>query len=321
MASISGHRPQGQEHCRLSERNSRRPVSAKSANNDRVESPPLDRDSSLWDMGTPGVDFSSCHSPHSTSSPVYVSDSRASNTADRCSVTRLAGAVDVHVSTVPLNQQSHSETTIYPGWRDYSSSPLVAVTTVVPTPTSSESRSPSHHSIPPRRTVTTGVCLGRQVVPSAWMEACMQHYQAAGFSEVASRLTAAPRRPSTNSMYDNRWLIFAHWAVGQGIDPLGRTAAQIATFLYSLFHTRGLSPQIIKGYRTCLASVFNCRVKAAVVQHKTISDMIASMDRPRITPVLPQWDIGIVRKALSKPLYELLREASLKRLTLKQSSS
>ena len=41
------------------------------------------------------------------------------------------------------------------------------------------------------------------------------------------------------------------------------------------------------------------------------------LQRPRLTPVLPQWDLGIVPKALSKPPYEPLREASLKHLTLK----
>ena len=47
--------------------------------------------------------------------------------------------------------------------------------------------------------------------------------------------------------------------------------------------------------------------------------MIMSMElqRPRLTPVLPQWDLGIVLEALSKPSYEPLREASLKHLTLK----
>ena len=47
--------------------------------------------------------------------------------------------------------------------------------------------------------------------------------------------------------------------------------------------------------------------------------MIMSMElqRPRLTPVLPQWDLGIVLEALSKPPYEPLREASLKHLTLK----
>ena len=41
------------------------------------------------------------------------------------------------------------------------------------------------------------------------------------------------------------------------------------------------------------------------------------LQRPRMTPVLPQWDLGILLGALSKPPYEPLREASLKHLTLK----
>ena len=58
---------------------------------------------------------------------------------------------------------------------------------------------------------------------------------------------------------------------------------------------------------------------AAAVQAKTFYDMIMSMElqRPRLTPVLLQWDLGIFLEALSKPPYEPLREASLKHLTLK----
>ena len=120
-------------------------------------------------------------------------------------------------------------------------------------------------------------------------------------------------------MYDDRWLRFARWAAGQGFDPLEPTAAQIASFLFTLFDTYGLSPQTVKGYRTCPGSVLNRTGKTKVVLHKTISDMIASMElqRPRVTPVLPQWDLGIVLEALSKPPYKPLREASFKHLTLK----
>ena len=110
--------------------------------------------------------------------------------------------------------------------------PLVAVTTVVSIHTTSVCGPPSIFFVPPIPTVTTGICLERQVVPSAHMEALMQHYQAAGFSRDVSRLAAAPRRPSTNRMYDDRWLRFAYWATGQGFDPLGPTAAQIAVFWY-----------------------------------------------------------------------------------------
>ena len=170
-------------------------------------------------------------------------------------------------------------------------------------------------SLLPRSCVTTGseIHLGRKVVPSTRMEALLRHYKAAGFSDEVSRLAAAPRRPSTNRMYDDRWLRFTRWAAGQGFDQLNPSSAQIASFLYSLFDP-GLSPQTIKGYRTCLGSVLNRTGKAKVVLHRTISDMIASVElqRPRVMPVLPQWDLGIVLEALSKSPYEPLREASLK---------
>ena len=127
--------------------------------------------------------------------------------------------------------------------------------------------------------------------------------------------------PLQFKMFDDRWLHFAHWATGQEFDPLGPTAAQIAAFPYDLFHTRGLSPHTIKGYMSCLASVLSCTGKTTAVQAKTISDMIVSMElqRPRLTPVLPQWDLGVVLEALSKPPYEplIVREASIKHLTLK----
>ena len=83
--------------------------------------------------------------------------------------------------------------------------------------------------------------------------------------------------------------------------------------------THGLSPQTTKGHRSCLESVLSHGAKAAALQAKTISDKITSMElqRPRLTLVLPQWDLGIVLEALSKPRYEPLREASLKHFTLK----
>ena len=101
-------------------------------------------------------------------------------------------------------------------------------------------------SLPSRSSVPAGseVCLGRKVVPSARMEALMRHYKAAGFSDEVSWLAAAPKRPSTNRMYDDRWLRFAPWAAGQGFDPLDPTAAQIASFLFTLLILTACHPRL-----------------------------------------------------------------------------
>ena len=126
----------------------------------------------------------------------------------------------------------------HPGNRSNTDSSLVAITAVVSTHTLTLCGPPSALSILPRSTVSTEseIHLGRKVIPSACMEALMRHYKAAGFSDEVSRLAAAPRRPSTNCMYDDRW------AAREGFDLLNPTAAQIAAFLYSLFDTHGLSP-------------------------------------------------------------------------------
>ena len=281
---------------------------------------PRDREAYLQGLGdTRSRDV--CNMVELPPSSVHVSNSGAKTSSSGCSVSRLAGEVNVHVPPFSPAQQSHSETSIHAGGRGSSHSPLVAESIVVSTPATSLCGTPPGSPLPSGSSVPAGseVCLRRKGIPSARMEAFMGHYKAAGFSDEVSRLTAAPRRPSTNRMYDDRWLRFARWSAGQGFDPLDPTAAQIASFLFTLFDTHGLSPQTVKGYRTCLGSVLNRTGKAKVVLHKTISNMITSVElqRPRVTPVLPQWDLGIVLEALSKPPYEPLREGSFKHLTLK----
>ena len=180
---------------------SRPVVSAKLAHHDRVESPPRSRESDSQTVGNSNSGHV-CHSPQHASSPVHVSSSGASSTGDGCLVTGLAGEVNVHVSTVSLAQQSHLEAQDHPDGRGDTRRPLVAVTTMVSTPATTECGSPTILSVLQRNVFTTGLYLKRQVIPSARMEALMQHYQAAGLSREVSKLAAAPtcRRPTTNRM-------------------------------------------------------------------------------------------------------------------------
>ena len=54
-----------------------------------------------------------------------------------------------------------------------------------------------------------------------------------------------------------------------------------------------------------------------VVQDRIILDVISSkeFEGPKSTPVVPERDLGIYLKALAKPPYEFLPEASLKDLS------
>ena len=124
------------------------------------------------------------------------------------------GEIIVHVSADSSAQQDNSEASGHPSSRSDTNGSLMAVTAMVPTPTSTLCGLPTIFPIPSRSTVSgePGIYLGWKVVPSACMEALMRHYKAAGFSDEVSRLAEAPRRPSTNHMYDDRWLRFTHWA-------------------------------------------------------------------------------------------------------------
>ena len=64
---------------------------------------------------------------------------------------------------------------------------------------------------------------------------------------------------------------------------------------------------------------FSHTAMAAAVQAKMMSNMITSMElqRPKMTPVIPQWNLDIIQEALSKPPYVPLWVASLKHLSLK----
>ena len=139
-----------------------------------------------------------CHSPQYPPSSVHVSDSGALALAVDAlavdAVSGLAGEVNVHVSAVPLAQQSYSEIMCHSGGDP--NSPLVAITTMVSTHTSTLCEPPSVLSIPPRSVVTTGT--SQTESPSARMEALMHHYKAAGFLEEVSRLAASLGSPSTN---------------------------------------------------------------------------------------------------------------------------
>ena len=160
----SEHNSPSKTYSRLSERDSRPPISSESANTDRVESPPRDREAYLQALG----DTRSRHVHDCVELPpslVHVSNSGAMSLSGGCSVSGLAREVNVHISSIPSAQQSHSEAPVHPGGRSNSHSPLVAETVVVSTPTSSLCGSPPVLSLLSRSSVPAGseVCLGRRV--------------------------------------------------------------------------------------------------------------------------------------------------------------
>ena len=128
---------------------------------------------------------------HHTELPVHVSDSGATSTGSGCTITTLAGTVDVHVSSISLAEQDHLETLSHPDQREHTDHPLVAISAVVSTCSTVVCGSVSVSLKPSRSVVSSRLHLGWEVEPSASMVVLMQHLQAAGFSDEVFGLAAA----------------------------------------------------------------------------------------------------------------------------------
>ena len=95
----SDHNSPSEAYSRLSERDSRPPISSDSANIDRVVPLPRDHETYLQALG----DTRSRHVCNSVELPpfsVHVSNSGATSPTGGCSVSGLAGDVNVHVSSI-----------------------------------------------------------------------------------------------------------------------------------------------------------------------------------------------------------------------------
>ena len=132
----SEHNSLSKTYSRLSERDSRPPISSEPANTDRVVPTPRDREAYLQGLGDTRSRHV-CNTVELPPSSVHVSNSGAKSPSGGCSSSRLAGEVNVHVPPFFPAQQSHSETLLHSGGRGSSHIPLLAEAIVVSTPTTS----------------------------------------------------------------------------------------------------------------------------------------------------------------------------------------
>ena len=96
----SEHNSPSKTYPRLSERYSKPPISSEPANTDRVVPTPQDREAYLQGLGDTRTRHV-CNTVELPPSSVHVSNSGAKSPIGGCSVSGLAGEVNVHVSPIP----------------------------------------------------------------------------------------------------------------------------------------------------------------------------------------------------------------------------
>ena len=139
-----------------------------------------------------------------------------------------------------------------------------------------------------------------------------------GFSEAVAARIEAPQRRSTRSVYEAKWTIFTKWCVTNQVDFRAPPVKSVADFLMYLFQDRKLQPSTIDGYRSAIAdklgnSPFN------ISKDENLPRLLDSFhrDRPKGQRGIPSWKLSLVLHRLTKAPFELIKEASLKRLTFK----
>ena len=139
-----------------------------------------------------------------------------------------------------------------------------------------------------------------------------------GVSGAVARQLASCYRPSSQRLYQHRWLACRRWCRSKGHTVSSPSAAKIADFLLFLRWVKGLSVSAVKGFRSMLTSVFKYRLPE-LSDHFLLSDLIRSfeLERPVRPPCPPSWDLCRVHEYLRGPVFEPLASKDLRTVTCK----
>ncbi|XP_057206214.1 uncharacterized protein LOC130564268, partial [Triplophysa rosa] len=126
------------------------------------------------------------------------------------------------------------------------------------------------------------------------------------------------RAASTRSLYDCKWRVFEEWCDGRRLISYQCSVADILCFLQDLID-KGRSFSTIKVY---LAAIAACHVGfdgTSVRQHPLLRRFMKGAQHflPMPAKTVPEWDLSMVLKSLSRRPFEPLGEVSLKHLSFK----
>ena len=136
-------------------------------------------------------------------------------------------------------------------------------------------------------------------------------------SSAVSRQLANCHRPSSQRLYQHRWLAYRRWCRSKVIRCLLLLWRRLQIFS-SLFCDRGLSVSSVKGFRSMLTSVFKYRLPE-ISDLFLLRDLIRSfeLECPVRSPCPPTWDLCRVLDYLRGPVFEPLASKDLRVVTCK----
>ena len=153
---------------------------------------------------------------------------------------------------------------------------------------------------------------------SSCMETIQRFVKAGGFSRHVAKQTALARKPSSRAGYQAKWLVYRRWCTTEGHSISRPSLPKIADFLFWLRRSRKLSVSAMMGYRSMLSAVFRSvlpEISTSAVLHDLLRSFRVEVPIRAVSP--PAWNLLAVLEFLKSPIFEPLRQASLRDLTRK----
>ena len=121
------------------------------------------------------------------------------------------------------------------------------------------------------------------------------------------------RAVSTRSLYTLKWRSFERWCAARQHDPINCALGVILEFLQQLFD-EGKAASTLKVYMAAISACHAGINGSSPGSHPIASRFIAGVRRLRVPErhLIPSWDLLVVLRALTGPLFEPLEKVDMK---------
>ena len=268
-----------------------------------------------------GVNRSFCNISQSRLHNIFFSLPRSQFDRDRCASPTVEWVAGVCLSFLCSDSSGAKEAPlIFWGAADDHSSLLASEAVVSGAPGVSGGRSsgsaPGQGSVEPASLSST--TSGSVKASSSCMETIQRFVKSCGFSRHVAKQTALARKPSSRAGYQSKWLVYRRWCTSEGHSISRPSLPKIADFLFWLRRSKKLSVSAVMGYRSMLSAVFRSvlpEISTSAVLHDLLRSFRVEAPIRSVTP--PAWNLLTVLEFLKSPIFEPLRQASLRELTRK----
>ena len=150
------------------------------------------------------------------------------------------------------------------------------------------------------------------------MEIIQANLNACGLPKTASDIMFKGTRSSTLLLYDRRWASFVKWCVTNKVNPLQSTVPEILSYLEFLRTELNLTPGTIVGHKTAILVTLSSSTDRVLKNDVHIKQYVKGLMTTAVPKsTIPDWDLSLVLKALTKAPFEPLGACYVKYLTFK----